>query len=401
MARRRRLRSGFTTGACAAAAAKGATLALAGRSVSTSTLRLPWGDPEAPRVGFPLVGAESGQGWAACGVVKDAGDDPDVTDGVEVRAWVSWDDEVPGVQRIVHSEPLFRVRHEVVGPVAVRLEGGQGVGRVTKPGLALPVGQPAINPVPREMIETSVREALDEAGFRNRATVRVVISVPRGEDVARKTLNARLGIVGGLSILGTTGIVIPMSADAWKATIDSGLDVAKAAGLDGVVLSHGRSSEAAAQGLLPDRPPEAFVLMGDHVGHALDGAASRGLDVLLAGQFAKFCKVTAGHFETHVKDSTLDLGVVCELLLDAGFSPDEAEQALGANTAREVFHRLVEDGDRGVFSALARAVARRASHRVEGQVRVEAVLFGYDKAPLARHGAWGMEHGAWSADPGG
>jgi cobalt-precorrin-5B (C1)-methyltransferase len=236
------------------------------------------------------------------------------------------------------------------------------------------------------MIEAAVRSTLVEARFAGHGCLRVEVSVPRGEEVARKTLNARLGILGGLSILGTTGIVIPMSADAWRATIDACLDVARAEGAGAAVLAHGRSSEAAARTLFPDLPPEAFVLMGDHVGHALEAAAARGLAVVLAGQFAKFCKVAAGHFETHVKDSTLDPAIVSRLLRDAGFPAAEAEAALGANTAREVYERLRTGGDRGVFAALAGEVARRASQRVAGRIPVDALLFGYDKGLLARHG---------------
>jgi cobalt-precorrin-5B (C1)-methyltransferase len=235
------------------------------------------------------------------------------------------------------------------------------------------------------MIEASVREALALAPEAPRA-VRVVVSVPRGEEVAKKTLNARLGIVGGLSILGSTGIVIPMSADAWRATIDAELDVAKASGCRSAVLAHGRSSEAAARRLLPDAASEAFVLMGDHVGYGLDAAAARGFAIRLAGQFAKFCKVASGHFETHVKDSSLDLATVARLLSATGAPEAEARRALTANTAREVYERLRASGDLGFFGALAAEVALRASRRVGGAVAVEALLFGYGKELLARAG---------------
>jgi len=211
--------------------------------------------------------------------------------------------------------------------------------------------------------------------------------VPRGEEIARRTLNERLGILGGLSILGTTGVVIPLSADAWTATLDAGFDVARAGGVGRVVLSHGRSSETAAQTLLRDLPPEAFVLMGDHVGYALDGAARRGLGVVLAGQFAKFCKVAAGCFETHVKDSSLDRTVLADLLREAGFPDSDSRAVLGANTAREVFERLRTQGDRGAFGSLARRVAARAAERVGRRVPVEAILFGYQKEVLARAAA--------------
>ena len=169
----------------------------------------------------------------------------------------------------------------------------------------------------------------------------------------------------------------------------SGLDVARGADLSRVVLSHGRSSEAAAEVAFPELPEEAFILMGDHVGYALDAAAARGLEILLAGQFAKFCKVSAGYFETHVKDSTLRMGVVAELLRHAEFPPDQVAAALGANTAREVFQWLADRGagrDRGVFEGLTRAVARVAAARVADAVPVEALLFDYQKRLLARCG---------------
>lgn len=377
MAARRRLRTGFTTGACAAAAAKGAALLLLGREPASVSLRLPWGAPEAADRDFPLVGCIRTDRAAECGVVKDAGDDPDVTDGVELRAWASWEGAPPAA----------------VGDPALRIfvEAGPGVGRITKPGLALPVGEAAINPIPREMIQAAVAEALAEARGPAQGALRVVVSIPRGEEVAARTLNARLGILGGLSILGTTGIVIPLSTDAWRASVDAALDVARAAGAPFVVLSHGRSSERAAQALFAELPPESFVLMGDHVGHSLDAAASRGLAVVLAGQFAKFCKVAAGSFETHVKDSSLDRGLLRDLLREAGFPGGDAEAALEANTAREVFQRLLESGDRGVFEALARRVAKRVAQRAKERagkaVPVAAVLFGYDKSLLARGGA--------------
>ncbi len=379
----RGLRYGFSTGACAAAAAKGAALRLFGRPADAVEIPLPWNRPEASPVRFALVNPGAGRGWAACGVVKDAGDDPDVTHGLEIRAAVSLDPVPPGGRRHDHTDPACSL--DAGAPATrVRIDGGQGVGRVTKPGLAVPVGQAAINPVPRRMIDAAVRAALAEAGVAGPVGLSVVIRVPRGEEIARKTLNARLGIVGGISILGTTGIVVPMSHDAWRATIDTALDVARAAGLGRVVLAHGRSSEAAAQALYPDLPEEAFVLMGDHVGYALDAASRRGLAVVLAGQFAKFCKVAAGHFATHVKDSRLDRNLIAGLLAEAGFPPERTGAARSANTAREVYGMLRREDDRGVFLGLARRVARTAAQRVGYRIPVEAVLFGYGREVLAR-----------------
>src|ERR671917_1094932 len=195
-----KLRTGWTTGACASAAAKAAARALAtGEPQTRVDIKLPKKGEER-RVEFPVerCDLDGGGSWAEAVVVKDAGDDPDVTDGAHLTARVSWKDQ-PGLD----------------------LDRGEGVGLVTKPGLGLEVGGPAINETPRRMISYSVREAVDPS----RRGVRVVISVPGGEGMAEKTTNARLGIVGGISILGTTGIVRPFSTAAWAASVVQAVNV--------------------------------------------------------------------------------------------------------------------------------------------------------------------------------
>jgi cobalt-precorrin-5B (C1)-methyltransferase len=372
------LRHGYTTGACAAAAAKAAVrFLLSGTAPESVTLRLPWGAAYAEDVPFHPVALHRGENWARAAIVKDGGDDPDVTDGMEIRA-------------TVHLLPEFPRGAEECGcgcsgDVHVEIEGGEGVGRATKPGLAVAPGESAINPVPRRMIEMAVREAVStSARHDGPLAFRVVVSAPEGAERAQRTLNHRLGIVGGISILGTTGIVIPMSAAAWTATIDACLDVARAEGADRAILAFGRTSERAAQGLFPELADHAAVLMGDHVGYALDASAKRGMDLILAGQFAKFCKVAAGHYATHVRDSMMDMGVLERILSACGFPAQDATNALSANTAREVYQRLAASGDRGVFERLTLEVAQRASDRVNGFVAVEAVLFGYAGECLAR-----------------
>ncbi|HSC70272.1 MAG TPA: cobalt-precorrin-5B (C(1))-methyltransferase CbiD, partial [Candidatus Methylomirabilis sp.] len=212
----RHLRHGYTTGACAAAAAKGAALILRDQKmVDEVEINLPAGWPAVFRLhGQRLVG-----NTASCYVIKDAGDDPDVTNGAEIHVSIAVE---------------FFTSHRIV------LQGGDGVGRVTKPGLAVPVGEWAINPVPRQMILEGVKEVLAVRCIP--ATFTVTVSIPNGEELAKKTLNERLGIVGGLSILGTTGIVKPVSTKAWTDTIDAAIDVALACGSRTVVLSTGRTS---------------------------------------------------------------------------------------------------------------------------------------------------------------
>src|SRR6266853_6467503 len=223
------LRRGWTTGACAAAAARAAFAALlTGRFPDPVTIRLPRG--QTPN--FPLALAEQSDGRACAGIVKDAGDDPEVTHGALIVAELAW--AAPG------SGILFRA--------------GEGVGTVTRPGLALAVGEPAINPAPRTMIRETLADLAEANGAPSPDLV-VTIAIPGGERLAEKTMNGRLGIVGGLSVLGTTGIVVPFSCAAWIHSIHRGIDVARASGLDHLAGATGSTSEKAVQQLhhLPEQ----------------------------------------------------------------------------------------------------------------------------------------------------
>jgi len=311
------LRSGFTTGACAAAAAKGAALMLVHQiSVSEVTIELPGGDSATFRLSGQTISPEQ----ASCFVVKDAGDDPDVTNGAEVHATV---------RRVSNPSPGSEG--------AITIEGGTGIGRVTKPGLAIAPGEWAINPVPRRMIEDAVSSALSKFTIHN-SQFSIVISIPDGEERAKKTLNARLGIIGGLSILGTTGIVRPISAKAWTDTLDAALDVARACGCENVVLSTGRTSEMAAQRRLNDTlPEEAYIMMGDHIAYALRACQLRGFQApIITCQFAKLLKIACRHENTHAAASELDLARLLEWAQDAGISQAILDSITHANTAREI-----------------------------------------------------------------
>lgn len=347
-------RIGYTTGACAAAAALGCSAMIArGMVVDTATITLPGGE----RVTFPLQGQRLGDGSVSCFVVKDGGGDPDVTDGAEIHVTLTLH---PG------DGIVFRA--------------GKGVGTVTKPGLPLPVGEPAINPVPRRMIGEAVRDGGIDPALH---LVEVTVSVPDGEQRAKRTVNERLGIRGGLSILGTTGIVIPVSAQAWIDTVAASLDVARAAGCDRVVLSSGRSSEMAAENLLGGEiPPEGFILMGDHVAASLRLCRDKGFDrVVVAAQFAKMVKIALGHPQTHVRSSLLDLREVARWF-DA--DPATAYLAALARNASTARHLLEESGaDR----RLAEEVCRRAlswGRRHGGGIVETVLLSGYDGRLLCR-----------------
>ncbi|HIJ94246.1 MAG TPA: cobalt-precorrin-5B (C(1))-methyltransferase [Desulfuromonadales bacterium] len=357
------LRTGYTTGACAAAAAKGAALMLMQQvGIADVSIDLPTGAVAA----FELHGQSFSEHEATCFVIKDAGDDPDVTHGVEVWA------------RIAANPPRPPF---IEGGSEIRIKGGTGIGKVTKPGLAIPPGEWAINPVPRKMIEASVRSAFSLHAPCPLPLV-VTISIPDGEERAKKTLNARLGIIGGLSILGTTGIVRPISTQAWTDTIDAALDVAKACGCENVVLSTGRSSEMAAQNFFTlhssplTLPEEACIMMGDHVAYALQACAKRGfMQPIIACQFAKLLKIACGHENTHAAASDLDLAVLRGWAEAAGFSAEIIALINQANTAREI---AVASGFDPPLMQLVMYHARQAAAVHAPGSEVLPLLCGYD-----------------------
>jgi cobalt-precorrin-5B (C1)-methyltransferase len=216
-----------------------------------------------------------------------------------------------------------------------RLEGGVGVGVVTKPGLGLQVGEAAINPVPRQQIEAAVREVLPLDDARG---VRVVISVPEGERMARKTTNARLGILGGISILGTTGIVRPFSTESWRASVEQAVDVMAAQALRTLVLATGGRTEKAAMRIRPDLPEVCFVEVGDFTGAAIRRAVAGGLtDVVFVGMVGKLTKLASGVLMTHYTRSAVDKDLLSEITAEAGGTAELVEQVAGANTARHAY----------------------------------------------------------------
>jgi cobalt-precorrin-5B (C1)-methyltransferase len=362
--RPKELRQGYTTGACAAAAAKGAALMLRERRLADEVeISLPAG----VTARFRLHGQKLDEVAATCYVVKDAGDDPDITNGAEVHARVT----------LNPPSPPFAKGGNII------IEGGAGIGKVTKPGLAVPVGEWAINPVPRRMIEEAIREVFPV--HRSPVAIHCILSIPNGEELAKKTLNARLGIIGGLSILGTTGIVRPISAKAWTDTIDAAVDVALACGCETVVLSTGRTSEVSAQKYLGTRDSglgtgngvkeEAFVMMGDHVGYAVRACARKGVKrVVVAGQFAKLLKIACGHEQTHVSSSDLDLRMLAKWLELETPNSKLKTAVREANTAREI---LEGSGNDRALIELVCGRAREFVHSLAPTAEVKVLLAGY------------------------
>lgn len=340
------LRSGFTTGACAAAAARAATRALiTGQPVEEIAIDL----PARHGVAFSIHQCSVQASQATCSVVKDAGDDPDVTHGAEIVATVEWND-ISGIT-------LF---------------GGEGVGIVTRSGLELSVGEPAINPAPRRMITQAVAAELGDSP----KGVKVTISVPQGEQLAAQTLNPRLGILGGISILGTSGIVRPYSLSAYRATIRVALKVAAANGVPWVVLSTGARSETWAQARYPDLPELSFIEVGDHVGYALRQADKVGIfRVVIAGMIGKLSKVAQGHWQTHVSHGGVDLCFLASLAAQLGADENLVARCRAANTARHVQVLLHRAHITGLEERIARLAAERAADYVRAVTHIEVLVF--------------------------
>ena len=346
----RPLRTGFTTGACATAAAAGACGALlAGCWTGPVGITLPRGR----RVDFPLSHRHLGDGWAEAGVIKDAGDDPDVTHGCEVRVRV--EPGVPGA--------------------GVTFAAGPGVGTITRPGLPVPVGEPAINPVPRAMMTEAISALAAAHGVA--ADFLLTISIPTGAKLAAQTWNPRLGIEGGLSILGTTGIVRPFSCSAWIASIHSGVDVARAGGLSHVCGATGNTSEATAQAAL-GLPDHAMLDMGDFAGGLLKYMRNHPVARLtIAGGFGKLTKLAQGALDLHSGRSQVDFGALADLAAALGADRD---RIASSNTAAEA---LDQTG-----AGLARVIAERAGAAAHKALRgapvtVDVMVVGRDGAVLA------------------
>ena len=408
------LRSGFSTGTAATAAAIGALrILISGASSGAVAVRLPSG----VYLGVP-VAACSVEGASACAsVIKDAGDDPDVTNGAEIRATVT----VFSSKRLNGEGPD---RAEIV------VLGGRGIGIVTKPGLPALPGEPAINPVPRRMLSENITlellrsdktlvERLITAGTRGEGakaemtwqdgekpalrlplysaadltgllslsrkfSIVVEIEAPRGRELALRTLNPRLGVIGGISILGTTGIVRPFSHEAYEQTIQAAFSVAASSSTTGVALSTGGKSERFAKLLLPELPPEAFVQIADFFSFAVQEAVKRGFSRITHSVFfGKAVKMAMGHPYTHAHAAPMDLEFLGALSRDLGHEEGFCSELASANTARHALDIISAKGARDIIEAVARKAAAKSAEFAGEAARIRLLLFDYDGELLA------------------
>lgn len=336
-------REGRTTGSCAAGAAKVACLLLRG-DLLPEQVEIPL--PNSARLMMPIQGGESDYPVAKASILKDGGDDPDITHGLEIQAVVRW----------LSSQ----------GDVHIR--GGQGVGTVTKKGLPMAVGQEAINPVPRQMIREAVREVFPQA------EIEIIIEVPAGEATARRTINPRLGIIGGISILGTSGIVRPMSEEAFKTSILPELDQAVAYGHKTIVLTPGHYGYRVATERFKI-PSEAVIQMSNFVGFLLEEAAYRGIEqVILLGHIGKLIKVAGGIFHTHnrVADARMEILIAHAAL--AGINLNTLTQLAEYPTIEGAATELLLLGEQRLFHYLAHMVSERAQTFTYGRLGVGTVM---------------------------
>lgn len=363
--RRGKVRIGFTTGSAAVAGAKAGLLFLAA-GIKPARVGIPCPEGHV-RLIVPILSLECTADAAGptvrVTVRKQAGDDPDATHGAEI---------------VVH------VRLESSLIPQVDYQGGRGVGRVTRPGLPVPVGEAAINPGPRRQMQRALLETLANLGMA--ARVRVLVEVLQGEALAEKTLNPRLGIVGGISILGTRGTVKAFSHAAWKDTIIQCLDVARAEGLDCVALSTGGRGQRFLEHILPMLPRTAFIQAGDHPGFALRQAARRGMIRLIWGGFwGKLVKMAQGRPQTHARLFPVDCAALADLAARAGVEPERVRAVSRANTARHGLDLLRGSGRcAAVVGLVLEAALGHCQCWAGGDTDLELIVFDYDGRVLAR-----------------
>ena len=372
------LRFGYTTGTCAAAAAKAALLLLVDHmnhdhqsSRDSITVSLPRGGHYGDTARLPIHRRGMQGEGSFSEIIKDGGDDPDVTHGAVIRADVSWSDDSAGQGN--SKDEIFNI--EILG--------GMGVGRVTRTGLPVPVGEPAINPVPRKMIVHEISEVLRQYGIQR--NVKVIISVPDGERIARLTMNARLGITGGISILGTRGVVVPFSSAAYRSSLAVTIKAAAENGLQHLVLTTGGRSEKYAMELYPELEPMSFIEAGEFIGFSLKKCQSNEiLKVTLSGMIGKLSKVASGVLMVHSSKSSIDFDFLARCAEEAGADTELVEKIKKANTASEVGDWMNSQGLVGFFDILTSRCCEVCFSKVQGTLLVETVLFNMDGELLSR-----------------
>ena len=357
MAEEKKLRTGYTTGSSATAASKAALLSIIKQQkIEEIEITL----PKKTTIKIPVNSCQFEKNKAKCSVIKDGGDDPDVTHGAEIIVELDFNENKNQIE----------------------IDGGEGVGIVTKPGLGLEINKPAINPVPKKMITENLQEIGTD--ILNEKGIRVVISVPKGKELGPKTDNPRIGIKDGISILGTSGIVIPFSTASYAASIRQNLDVSIAMGNDTVVLTTGGRSEDFAKKIV-DLPEHCFVQMGDFSGYTIQQCGKKNIKkAYVVGFIGKLAKMAAGVKQTHVKGSKVDMNFLAELAKKVNADQKVIDSIKKANTARHVSEIIQENNVDGFFELICAEVYKHMRKHSEEKVPINVILFDFEGNILAR-----------------
>ena len=373
------MRHGFTTGSCSAAAAKAATyMLLSGKVKNSITIQTPKG------IDFnaEIVDINRSEKEVSCGVVKDGGDDPDVTTGAVIKATVRFTaaDEMNDRNQIDDAEKESQIQGDGTGP-QILIDGGEGVGRVTSPGLDQPVGNAAINSVPRSMIEKEVREVTEL--FDYKGGLLVTISVPGGAEIAEKTFNPRLGIVGGISILGTSGIVEPMSMQAIKDTIRVEIRQQAALGHLKIAVAPGNYGMDFMRKQY-DFDLDKTVKCSNFIGETIDMAAELGIQkLLLVGHIGKLIKVSGGIMNTHSREADCRMELMAALAMKAGCSAQTVSSILDALNTTEAFEMIKNEGKEASFSEeMMKKIAFYLEKRTAGRLEIQCIVFSNEEGLL-------------------
>jgi cobalt-precorrin-5B (C1)-methyltransferase len=352
-----KLRTGFTTGTSATAGAKAGLLAIINQEkISFIDVTL----PKKSKIQIKIERCEFDKQKAHCSVIKDGGDDPDVTHGAEI------------------CTEVFLTKN--IGKIEI--DGGEGVGKVTKPGLGLEIDSAAINPTPKKMITENILEVGNDLLKKN--GIKVLISVPKGREIALKTDNPRLGIVGGISILGTSGIVVPYSTASFAASIRQSIDVTIAMGNDTVVLTTGGRSEDFSRKII-NLPDHCFVQMGDFSGYTVQQCAKKGIKrAYVAGFIGKLTKMGMGVKQTHVKGSKVDMEFLSWIARRCDASSDIIEEIRNANTARHVFEIVSNKNLKGYFDLICYEVHNQLRKHSENKFDIDVIMFDFDSNVIGR-----------------
>ena len=353
--KKKSLRTGYTTGTCAAAATKAALTTLVnGEKLAKVNVSLP--KDKHIVIDIAWVRYENEKSVTAA-VIKDGGDDPDVTNGAEIWSTVS----------------LSETSNKII------IDGGKGVGRVTKPGLGLEIGKAAINPTPLKMISHAIDEIFGQQE-KNRYGLLILISVPKGEEIAKKTDNPRLGIIGGISILGTTGIVIPYSTASFAASIRQSVDVSKAMGSDSVILTTGGRSEDFARDIFGNSIADhAYIQIGDFIGFSIKQCAIKKIKkAYVIGFIGKLTKMAMGIKQTHVKGSHVDMNFLAELAIRCGAKNELVKKIEVANTARHVGELVDQFGLTMFYDVLCEEVYTHLSKYSPSELQIKIILLDFN-----------------------